>query len=101
MPNDYVKDIIIKVIKSYTIDGSGTFDNNEWTQFYNTLFKNNPNYTYDYLINLLNQTREHTNNTTEFPTIEYVISSAMYAYKSQDAELFTRCINTFGRPLKL
>ncbi len=102
VPNDYVKKIIVKVIKAYSIDSERISDNNEWTKFYNDLYKNVPDYDYDLLISLLKKTKGHTNNNnTGEPTIEYVISSAMYAYKSQDAELFTRTINTFGRPLKL
>ena len=103
IPNDYVKEIIIKVIKAYTIDSEIIHDNNDWTIFYKTLYKTVPDYDYDLLINLLKKTKAHINNSSQIenPTIEYVLSSAMYAFKSQDAELFTRTINTFGRPLKL
>lgn len=94
IPNDYVKRIITTVIKSHTIENKGT-DNNEWSLFYDNLYKSYPDYSYDQLIGLLKV------KTVKVPSVEYVLASAMYAYKSQDAELFTRTINTFGRPLKL
>lgn len=92
-PNDYIKEIMVSVIKSYTIDAHGSACN-DWGEFYNNMYKNNPNYKYDDIINFLTENNKK-------PTAEYILSSALYGYKDQDAELLTRCLNTFCRPVKL
>ena len=94
-PNDYVKNIIVSVIKSYSLDDTLniTENDNEWKKFFKQLYKRNENYNYDDLLKLL--------TTNEQPTAEYILSAALYAYKNQDPELLTRTLNTFCRPVKL
>ena len=93
-PNDYIKKVMVAVIKSYTKDAEGK-DVNEWGQFYNDLYEANKQYTYDDITSLLKSSENKT------PTAEYILASAMYGYKDIDATLITRCLNTFCRPVKL
>lgn len=112
LPNEYIGLITVTVIKSYSIENirsqnnysnnNNKIDNNEWTKFFDELFLKYPDYTYKDLCKLLKHTMKTKNNNEDvYPTFEYVVAAAMYAYKSQNPELLTRLHNTFGRPLKL
>lgn len=92
LPNPYISNIIVTVIKSYTIDESNhKNNNNEWTMFYDDMFKYNSNYTYEELAKIIGE--------GTIPSFEHIISSALYAYKNSDLELLIRTSNIFGRPI--
>lgn len=93
-PNDYVKNVIVSVIKSYTQD-CDNISPNEWGKFFNNLSNGVPNYNYDDIISHMNK------SGTENPSTECVLASAFYGYKDNDPELITRCLNTFCRPVQL
>ena len=105
LPNKYIGLITVSVIKAYTIENSvngNRIDDNDWTKFFDELYYKYPDYTYEQLCELLKSTmKTKNNNDNAYPTFEYVVAAAMFAYKSQNAELITRLHNTFGRPLKL
>ena len=105
LPNRYIGLITVSVIKAYTIENNvngNRIDDNDWTKFFDELYYKYPDYTYEQLCELLKSTmKTKNNNDNAYPTFEYVVAAAMFAYKSQNAELITRLHNTFGRPLKL
>ena len=105
LPNRYIGLITVSVIKAYTIENNvngNRIDDNDWTKFFDELYYKYPDYTYEQLCELLKSTMKTKNNNDDaYPTFEYVVAAAMFAYKSQNAELITRLHNTFGRPLKL
>lgn len=92
-PNDYIKRIIVAVIKSYTIDSDNSSDD-AWGKYLDELYAENPNYTYDDLIKVLGKTHDGIST-------ESVLAHVMAGYRHVDSELITRCLNTFCRPLKL
>lgn len=93
--NKYYKCILTTAIKSYSIVNlKNKLDNNEWTQFYDDLYNRHSDYSYDLLVKILSDDQG-------LVTTEYIVASALYAYRSHRIELIIRIANVFGRPVKL